>query len=61
MSLEFSELFQYRSNTEPESIFILDGAYTVQKGPNDDNSLFLPGTPLRRITFRAKIGKMLLS
>ena len=46
-SLEFSENFSSTEvNTEPESIFILDGAYTVQKGPNDDNSLFLPGTPM---------------
>ena len=46
-SLEFSENFSSTEvHTEPESIFILDGAYTVQKGPNDDNSLFLPGMPM---------------
>lgn len=46
-SLEFSENFSSAEvGTEPESVFILDGAYTVQKGPNDDNSLFLPGTPM---------------
>ena len=32
--------------SEPESLFILDGAYTVQEGQNDEKSLTLPGSPM---------------
>ena len=55
--LEFNEDF---SNTvigeEPVSLFILDGAYTVQNDKNGERVLALPGTPHERFrnTFRAK-------
>lgn len=46
--LEFNEDF---SNTvigeEPVSLFILDGAYTVQNDKNGERVLALPGTPTR--------------
>ena len=45
--IEFSEDFSdVEIGQEPESLFILDGDYTVQKGEKDRKSLKLPGTPM---------------
>ena len=45
--VEFSEDFsKIKTGSEPESLFILDGAYTVQEGQNDEKSLTLPGSPM---------------
>lgn len=44
---EFSEDFtEVEVDAEPESLFILDGAYTVQIDHNDQKSLRLPGSPM---------------
>ena len=46
-NLEFSEDFsQLEIGSEPDSIFVLDGLYTVQKQGDDERSLLLPGTPM---------------
>ncbi len=46
-NLEFSEDFSYvEVGTEPESLFILDGAYTVQAEQTGEKSLNLPGSPM---------------
>ena len=45
--IEFSEDFSdVEIGQEPESLFILDGAYTVQKGEKERRCLKLPGTPM---------------
>jgi len=45
--VEFSEDFsKMETGSEPESLFILDGAYTVQVDQNDEKSLTLPGSPM---------------
>ena len=44
---EFSEDFSgVDVDAEPESIFILDGEYTVQKSDSDNKYLSLPGSPM---------------
>jgi hypothetical protein len=46
-NLEFSEDFSdVKIGTEPDSLFILDGAYTVQAEQSGDKSLSLPGSPM---------------
>ena len=46
-NLEFSEDFSdVATGAEPESIFILDGEYKVQKEGGDNKCLLLPGTPM---------------
>src|SRR6056300_1550048 len=46
-NLEFSEDFSdVEVGTEPESLFILDGAYTVQAEQTGEKSLNLPGSPM---------------
>lgn len=46
-NLEFSENFSdVEIGTEPESLFILDGAYTVQAEQTGEKSLHLPGSPM---------------
>ena len=45
--VEFSEDFsKMEIGSEPESLFILDGAYTVQVGQNEEKILTLPGSPM---------------
>ena len=45
--VEFSEDFsKMETGSEPESLFILDGAYTVQVDQNEEKSLTLPGSPM---------------
>lgn len=45
--VQFSEDFStLEIGSEPESLFILDGAFTVQVGKNDEKSLTLPGSPM---------------
>ena len=45
--VEFSEDFSKTEiSSEPESIFILDGAYSVQVGDGKNKILTLPGTPM---------------
>ena len=45
--VEFSEDFsKVETGSEPENLFILDGAYMVQVDQNDQKSLTLPGSPM---------------
>lgn len=45
--VEFSEDFSnINIGEEPEELFILDGAYTVQLSPSNEKSLTLPGSPM---------------
>ena len=45
--VEFSEDFsELEIGSEPESLFILDGAYSVQVDQNNQKSLALPGSPM---------------
>ena len=46
-NVEFSEDFSgVDLDAEPESIFILDGEYTVQKADGNNKCLLLPGSPM---------------
>ena len=46
-NMEFSEDFSgVDVDAEPESIFILDGEYTVQKADGNNKCLSLPGSPM---------------
>ena len=46
-NMEFSEDFTgVDVDAEPESIFILDGEYTVQKADGNNKCLSLPGSPM---------------
>ena len=46
-NVEFSENFsKIGIGGEPDSLFILDGDYTVQQGVGDEKSLKLPGAPM---------------
>jgi len=46
-NVEFSEDFSgFDINSEPESIFILDGEYTVQNEDGNNKCLSLPGSPM---------------
>ena len=45
--IEFSEDFsEVETGSEPESLFILDGVYTVEVDQNDEKILSLPGSPM---------------
>ena len=46
-NLEFRENFsEVGIGEEPDSLFILDGAYTVEQGVGDEKCLKLPGAPM---------------